>query len=73
MQIFASLRTRAKVEKEILSSSSECLVGNSSGVFSLIEILWVSKLCLMILKISSKIPIYGLLPDIVFTDWLRNN
>lgn len=69
MQIFASLRTRAKVEVEILSSSSECLVGNSSGVFSLIEIPWVSKLCL----ISSKIPIYGLLPDIVFTDWLRNN
>lgn len=33
MQIFASLRTRAKVEVEILSSSSECLVGNSSGVF----------------------------------------
>lgn len=73
MQIFASLRTRAKVEVEILSSSSECLVGNSSGVFfSLIEIPWVSKLCLMILKISSKIPIYGLLPDIVFTDWLRH-
>lgn len=69
MQIFASLRTRAKVEVEILSSSSECLV----GVFSLIEIPWVSKLCLMILKISSKTPIYGLLPDIVFTDWLRNN
>lgn len=38
MQIFASLRTGAKVEVEILSSSSECLVGNSSGVFSLIEI-----------------------------------